>query len=80
MQMIQLLDKDSGAPLGEITEEHLRFIAAQLEEDALDDHDYYINRTTIDSFEEMNADPKLIDVLREALGTREEMEIMWSRK
>lgn len=77
--MVRIEDKETGAPLGAITEDHLKFLIAQLEEETDDDHDYYINRTTIDSFEEQNADPMLVDILRRALGPREEMEIQWSR-
>ena len=77
--MVRLEDKETGAPLGAISEEHLRFMIDQLEEETDDDHDYYINRATVDSFEERNADPQLVEILRRALGTREEMEIQWSR-
>lgn len=77
--MIQLFDAESGAELGTITEEQLRFLTDQLEEESADDQDYYINRTTLDLFEGNGADPALLEVLRRALGQREEMDIRWSR-
>ena len=77
--MIQLYDKDTGAPLGAITEEHLQFLADQLEEESPEDQDYYINAPTLDAFEEAGADPALLAMLRRALGEREEMEIRWTR-
>ena len=77
--MIQLYDKDTGAPLGALTEEQLQFLADQLEEESPEDQDYYINAPTLDAFEEAGADPALLALLREALGEREEMEIRWTR-
>ena len=77
--MIQLRDKDTGATVGAITEEQLRFLMDQLEEESPRDRDYYINRATLDMFEEEGADPALLATLRDALGGRDEMEIVWSR-
>ena len=77
--MVQLRDKQTGALLGAISEEQLQFLVGELEEESRDDRDYYINRATLDMFEEDGADPELVAVLRQALGPREEMEIEWSR-
>lgn len=77
--MIQLHDKDTGARIGTISEENLKFLVDQLEEESDDDQDYYINETTIDNFEESGADKELVSLLRSALGSRTEMEIRWSR-
>ena len=77
--MIQIHDKDTGEFIGEITEEHLRFLIDQLEEESADDDDYYINRATLDMFKERGADPALLDMLEKALGDREDMEVRWSR-
>jgi processive 1,2-diacylglycerol beta-glucosyltransferase len=77
--MIELRDKETGARLGAITEEQLKFLVDQLEEETSGDVDYYINGSTLDLFEAEGADPALVDLLRRALGTRQEMEIQWSR-
>ncbi|OGB23970.1 MAG: galactosyldiacylglycerol synthase [Burkholderiales bacterium RIFCSPLOWO2_02_FULL_57_36] len=78
--MIKLKDKDTGLALDSITEEHLKFLVDQLEEESDEDQDYYLNQTTVDLFAAVDgADPALIDVLRKALNGREEMEIVWSR-
>ena len=77
--MIQLHDKETGAWIGTITEENLRFLIDQLEEESRTDQDYYINETTIDNFEEGGADKGLISLLRGALNGRTEMEVRWSR-
>ena len=77
--MIQLHDKDSGALIGTISEANLKFLIDELEEESGDDQDYYINVTTVENFEEAGADKALVDLLRRALGEREEMEVRWSR-
>ncbi len=77
--MIQLRDKASGAPLGTISDEQFQFMVDQLEEESSADTDYYINGPTLDMFEENGADPTLLAALRQALGAREDMEIVWSR-
>lgn len=78
--MITLKDKDSGAVLGTITEEQLEFLRDQLEEESPEDTDYYINAATIEMLEEQGADHALLDLLKRALGGREDMEIQWIRQ
>jgi processive 1,2-diacylglycerol beta-glucosyltransferase len=77
--VIRLFDNDSGRPLGTITEPQLQFLIDQLEEESPDDTDYYINRATLDLLASDGADPALLDVLRTALGDRDDMEIRWER-
>jgi hypothetical protein len=77
--MVELHDKETGAPLGAITDEQFQFLADQLEEESPEDQDYFINAPTLDAFEEAGADPALLALLRKALGEREEMEIRWTR-
>ena len=77
--MIQLHDTDTGASIGAITEDNLRFLIDQLEEESGEDQDYYINETTLDIFEKGGADTALVSLLRSALNGRTEMEIRWSR-
>jgi processive 1,2-diacylglycerol beta-glucosyltransferase len=78
--MIKLYDAASGALVGEITAEHLAFLHAQLEEESVEDQDYYINEATLDLFAARGADPALVALLRQALGTREEMDIRWAEE
>jgi hypothetical protein len=77
--MISLRDKETGADVGSITEEELRFLVDHLEEEFSEDRDYYINQTTLDIMEQNGADPELIALLRGAIGDREGIEIEWSR-
>ncbi|MBW8328351.1 MAG: hypothetical protein K0M48_04095 [Thiobacillus sp.] len=77
--MIQLHDKDTGTWIGTITEDNLQYLIDQLEEESREDKDYYINKTTLDIFEERGADKALIALLRGALSGRTGMEIRWSK-
>ena len=77
-KMIRLYDSESGAPLGEITEEQLDFLVDMLEETEESDQDYYIDEPTIDMLEEDDGDPELIALLRGILGDREGLEVRWS--
>ena len=80
MSMIKLYEKDVGVFLGTITEAQLQFLIDQLEEESTEDTDYYINQATLDLFEDTGADADLLALLRQALGTREDIEIQWVRE
>ncbi|HEX9942829.1 MAG TPA: galactosyldiacylglycerol synthase [Thermoanaerobaculia bacterium] len=77
--MVEIFDTETGAPLGSITDDQLQFMMDRLEEESETDTDYYLNRTTVDFFEQEGAAPELIAILRRALGDREEAEIRWRR-
>lgn len=77
--MILLRDKETGGHLGSISEEQLRFLVDQLEEEFAEDRDYYINATMLDVMAERGADPELVELLRRAIADREGVEIEWSR-
>jgi len=78
--MYQLHDAETGAAVGVISDEQFQFLIDHLEEESEQDQDYYINRDTLDTFEEdEEADPAFVALLRKALGDREEMEIRWSK-
>ena len=77
--MIEFYDKETLDLLGTISQEQFQFMQDQLEEESLHDRDYYINQPTLDMFEQRGADPQLMALLRQALGNREDMEIVWRR-
>lgn len=77
--MVELFDKESGAPIGTISDAQFRFLAELFEEEGESDHDYYINADTLEMMEDEGAEPELVDILREGLAGREEMEISWER-
>jgi processive 1,2-diacylglycerol beta-glucosyltransferase len=76
--MAKLYDKETGEFLGTITKEELQYLIDDLEEEASTDRDYYIDRGTLDWFEEHGADADLMALLRKALGNREGMDIRWT--
>ena len=78
--MIKLYDKETEVFLGTITERQLQFLIDQLEEESTEDTDYYINKATLDLFEDTGADADLLALLRQALGTSEDIEIQWVRE
>ncbi len=77
--MIQLRDRETGASIGDITEEQLQFLIDHLEEESEEDTDYYLNRATLNLLKEKGLDASLLKLLEEALGDREDLEIEWSR-
>lgn len=76
--MVQLYDDGSGDLIGTITEGQLQFLIDQLEEEDSEDRNYYIDRTTLEWFDEHGVDPALEAMLREAMGTRNGMDIRWT--
>ena len=77
--MIRLTDSESGKPIGTISEAQLEVLQAQLEEEDSGDQAYYIDTGTLVWFESEDIDATLTALLRQALGTREGMEIRWTR-
>jgi len=76
--MIHLYDQQTEVLIGIITHKQLQFLLDQLEEEDSEDRDYYIDRGTLDWFEEQGVDPVLASMLREAMGERDGMDIRWS--
>jgi processive 1,2-diacylglycerol beta-glucosyltransferase len=77
--MIKLLDKNTQVLIGEISEKQLQFLIDELVEEDSQDQDYYINRDQLDQFEKKGGDDTLIQMLRDALGTRDDMDIIWTK-
>lgn len=75
--MIEIFDRESGSSIGNITEEQLDFLIANLEEESTRDQDYYLDKNTIDMLAGKGMDPELLAFLNSALGKRESMEILW---
>jgi len=77
--MINLREKGINKSLGQISEEQLQYLIDNLEEEWLEDQDYAITPLLLQVFEQQNADPGLVSLLRDALSGREMVEIVWSR-
>jgi hypothetical protein len=77
--MIRIYNNDTHEYLGEITAVQLQFLIDKLEEESLEDQDYYLNRATIEMLEREGGDSGLVGMLRTALGDKEGVEIRWER-
>ncbi len=77
--MIRLTNKETGAVLGEITEEQPRSLVGGLEEEDSSDSDYWIDADTLDFLREEGADEALLSLLASAIEGSEGAEISWSR-
>ena len=77
--MVKLFIKDTGAFLGTIDEADLQLLIDQLEEEDEQDTDYFINIETIDILEENGASLNLVNILNNAVGTTDGVEIAWEK-
>jgi processive 1,2-diacylglycerol beta-glucosyltransferase len=77
--MIKVYNAETGALLGEISEDQLQLLVDQLEEESSEDQDYYINQATIDLLAQRGASSELLAILRQAVGERGEADIRWSQ-
>jgi hypothetical protein len=78
--MVKLYNENTGALIGEITEAQLKFLIGELEEESLEDADYYLSEATVDMLEADGADGALIALLRQALDEHGEVDIKYRRK
>jgi processive 1,2-diacylglycerol beta-glucosyltransferase len=63
--------------VGELSEEQLDFLVDNLEEEWPEDRDYYINREMLELLKQRGADSALLHMLSQALGNRDEVDILW---
>ena len=75
--MIKITNKESGKFIGNINEKQLQFLIDQLEKESTEDKDYYITQATIDMLENKGIDQELLKLLKNELGSQEDIEIVW---
>ena len=63
--------------IGTIPDEHLEFLRDHLVRESEGDRDYFIDRDTIVVLVEKGAPPSLLELLRNALGPDDGMDIAW---
>jgi hypothetical protein len=78
--MIDLFNATTNQLLGSITEADLKVLVDALEEESLQDQDYYIDSATIDVIADGKATEHLLALLRKALGERDGVDIRWQRR
>ncbi len=74
---IRIIDKQSGANLGEVGNEDLQLMIDQFEEEHSRDRDYFVDQATIGILEEAGGSARLLALLREIVGTSEGVDIRW---
>ena len=74
---IRILDKASGAYIGEISQGDLQLMIDQFEEESSRDQDYFIDAMTIDLLQDAGASQNLLHMLRRVVGTSEGVDIRW---
>ncbi len=72
-----VFDMATDQEIGVLTDEQFQFLQDHLEAEDADDDDYYINRATLDAFDEQGGDRAVVSLLRTAMGSRSEMDIRW---
>jgi hypothetical protein len=77
--MVRIYDKGRKKFLGVISEEELKFLADNLEEESINDDDYYINRATLEYLIENGMTPNLRKILEKAMKDRDSVEITWKK-
>jgi hypothetical protein len=78
--MIDLYNAATKQLLGSITEPDLQVLVDALEEESMQDQDYYIDAATIDLIADGRATDHLVHLLRGALGSAEGVDIRWNRR
>ncbi len=74
--MAKLFIKESNRELP-ATDEQIQFLIDHLEEESYDDQDYYLNGAMVDGLETEGADAALVTLLRDAIGQRDGIEVVW---
>ncbi len=65
------------AQVGQLSEEQLDFLVDNLEEEWPEDRDYYVNRAMLELLKQRGANSTLVHMLTQALGDRDEVDILW---
>jgi len=77
--MYYLYNDRSGELLGKLSYYQLQWLRSRMEEESLEDKDYSITPLELGFFEAEGADPEMIEMLRSALGDKEEVIIRWEK-
>lgn len=77
--MIELRNKQTSSPIGNISQEQLAFLVGFLEEEDENDQDYWLNPETLELIREAGADADLLAMLTQAMAGGDELEIEWTK-
>ena len=76
---IRISDKATGRTIGEVSEQDLAILAGHMEEESSTDQDYYVESTAIEAIEHLGASSEFVALLRNAVGSSDGIDIVWSR-
>jgi hypothetical protein len=77
--MIKIFDLESNQLLTELSDEEFAMLAEALEEESIEDSDYYLHISDVEYLEENETSPALIAKLKSMLEGREDREIKFLR-
>ena len=72
-----LIDIERDQEIGTVTESQVQFLIDNLEEEGLEDQDYYIDEELLAIFTENGCDADLLAILTEALEGRGDIDIRY---
>ena len=75
--MPRLYRVDNGETIGQITDAHLAFLVEHLEEESDEDHDYYVDKDTLERLSDNGGDPDLLAMIEKAMGDDDEIDLAW---
>lgn len=75
--MPNLYNAENGALISLISNDQLQFLIDNLEEESSTDRDYAIEDMTLAYFQTVGIDPALLELLKKALGDRQQIIIRW---
>ena len=78
--MISLYDVETGAKVGRITEQQSQALVDWMEEENIEDREYYLTAEDCELMAEHGIDPTLVEALRSALHGREDMDIRYEKE
>lgn len=76
-QMYQLMDIEHNDEIGVVTEDQVQFLIDNLEEEGVEDQDYYIDSDALSFLAENGCDEELFTMLTEALEGRVNVDIRY---
>jgi len=77
--MPKLIQKDGNRYLGNISDEDVKVLIAELEEEDMADTDYFIDGATVSILEAGGASKALVDMLLAAIGDSDGIDVRWEK-
>ena len=76
-RMYQLIDIEHDNEIGVITEDQVQFLIDNLEEEGVEDQDYYIDPESLSFLAENGCDEELLTMLTDALEDRVNIDVRY---